>query len=66
MRNIVITPEDSPEIKAKKRLKKIILFEIVHEDARVFLKDVIAKTLLRVEGEDVPFEWRSFDETTRE
>jgi hypothetical protein len=49
MKNIIIHLSDSPEIKAKKRIKKIILFEVVHEDARVFLKDTIVKTLLRIE-----------------
>lgn len=61
MQNIIIHKDDSPDVKAKKRLKKIILFEIVHEDARVFLKDIILDIFLKMEWTDVPFERRSFD-----
>jgi hypothetical protein len=49
MPHIIIDPSDTPDEKAIKRIKKIILFEIVHEDARVFLKDTIVHTLLRME-----------------
>lgn len=66
MPNIIINKNDTPELKAKKRMKKIILFEIVHEDARVFLKDIIFDILLKMEWTDVPFEWRSFDPETKE
>lgn len=66
MESIIINKDDSADVKAKKRLKKIILFEIVHEDARVFLKDIILDIFLKIEWTDVPFEWRSFDPETNE
>ena len=66
MKNIIINKDDDPVVKEKKRLKKIILFEIVHEDARVFLKQTIIDTLLRIEWEDVPFELQSYNEQMKE
>lgn len=40
--SIKILKNDSKEVREMKKLKKIILFEIVHEDARPFLPEVIA------------------------
>lgn len=40
--SIKIQKEDPKETRELKKLKKIILFEVIHEDARPFLPDVIA------------------------
>src|SRR3989338_6064877 len=47
-----------------KKLKKIILFEIVHEDARPFLREVIRKYVQVKEGGAVPFEVPRIDPKT--
>ena len=47
---IKISKHDSEIEKEIKKLKKIILFEIVHEDARPFMKDVICEYIQQVEG----------------
>ncbi len=56
LEKIKILKSDTEEEREMKKLKKIILFEIVHEDARVFLKDVIGEYIQQVEGKSVPFE----------
>jgi hypothetical protein len=48
--SIKIQKEDPKETRELKKLKKIILFEVIHEDARPFLPDVIAWALLESEG----------------
>lgn len=53
---IRILPADTVEQREIKKLKKIILFEIVHEDARVFTRDSIVEALQVREGGSVPFE----------
>jgi hypothetical protein len=48
--SIRIEKTDSKEEKELKKLKKIILFEVIHEDARPFLPEVIVGALLESEG----------------
>ncbi len=47
--SIKIQKTDSKEQKEIKKLKKIILFEIIHEDARPFLPQVLTGALLESE-----------------
>jgi hypothetical protein len=54
--NIKILSTDIEEQKELKKLKKIIVFEVVHEDARVFMRDSIIEALQVKEGWPVPFE----------
>lgn len=62
--HIKIRKGDTKEQREIKKLKKIILFEIVHEDARPFLKDVICEYLQVKEGGAVPFEVPRIDPDT--
>lgn len=62
--HIKIRKSDTEEQKELKKLKKIILFEIVHEDARPFLKDVIGSYIQLKEGSPVPFEVPHIDTQT--
>lgn len=62
--SIKILPTDSEQEKEFKKIKKIILFEILHEDARPFLPDVILNCLLCKEGGETPFEVPVIDEKT--
>ena len=64
LNHIKITPSDTEEEKELKKLKKIILFEIVHEDARPFLKEVICKYIQLKEGNPVSFEVPRIDPKT--
>ncbi len=61
---IKIRSTDTESEREMKKLKKIILFEIVHEDARPFLKEVIAKQVQEKEGKPVPFEVPRIDPET--
>jgi hypothetical protein len=61
---IKILASDSEEEREVKKLKKIILFEIVHEDARPFLRDVICDYIQQMEGGSVPFEVPRIDTET--
>ena len=62
--HIKIRTTDTEEQREMKKLKKIILFEIVHEDARPFLKDVITQYIQVKEGTPVPFEVPRIDPKT--
>ncbi len=64
LRKIKIQKTDTEEEREIKKLKKIILFEIVHEDARPFLKEVICKYIQVKEGGPVPFEVPHIDPKT--
>ena len=63
--SIKIQKTDSKEQKEIKKLKKIILFEIIHEDARPFLPQVLTGALLESEGykledEEITYvEWKA-------
>ncbi len=61
---IKIRTTDTEEQKEMKKLKKIILFEIVHEDARPFLKEIICRFIQVKEGAGVPFEVPRIDTKT--
>lgn len=61
---IKIRKGDPEEVREIKKLKKIILFEIVHEDARPFLRDVICRAIQTKEGAAVPFEVPRIDKKT--
>jgi hypothetical protein len=61
---IKILPTDPEEVRELKKLKKIILFEIVHEDARPFLRDVVCAYIQQREGSSVPFEVPHIDPET--
>jgi hypothetical protein len=54
--SIKIRSTDSEPERELKKLKKMILFEIVHEDARPFLSSVIGEYIQQKEGGAVPFE----------
>ncbi|MFA7284635.1 MAG: hypothetical protein WC004_02330 [Candidatus Absconditabacterales bacterium] len=64
LEKIKIKKTDNEEQREIKKLKKIILFEIVHEDARPFLKDVICDYIQLMEGGPVPFEVPAVDDKT--
>jgi hypothetical protein len=64
LEKLKVRETDSEEERELKKLKKIILFEICHEDARPFLPDVIGKYLQQVEGTAVPFEGPHIDRDT--
>ena len=53
---IRINRTDSDAVKNHKRLIKVLLFEILHEDALAPLKEVIEKAVLREAGVMTPFE----------
>jgi hypothetical protein len=59
-----IRESDSEEQREMKKLKKIILFEVCHEDARPFLPDVLCQYIQQVEGQSVPFEGPHIDPET--
>lgn len=61
---IRVRKEDSERERELKKLKKIILFEIVHEDARPFLRDVVCRHVQQQEGGAVPFEVPHVDAET--
>lgn len=56
LQSIKIKNTDSKEEKEIKKLKKIILFEIIHEDARPCLPEVVCEYLQQIEWNSVPFE----------
>lgn len=56
LQSIKVSKSDTKEQKEIKKLKKIILFEIIHEDARPCLPEIIWEYLQQVEGNAVPFE----------
>lgn len=62
--NIKISEHDSEIEKELKKIKKIILFEVCHEDAKPLLPDVVLSALLRKEGGETRFEMPVIDEKT--
>ena len=62
--HIKLRTSDTEEQREIKKLKKIILFEIVHEDARPFLREVICDHIQQMEGGSVPFEVPRIDPAT--
>ncbi|MFZ1301840.1 MAG: hypothetical protein WAQ27_04695 [Candidatus Microsaccharimonas sp.] len=61
---IKVQPTDTEEEKELKKLKKIILFEVVHEDARPFTKEIISQYVQLKEGQPVSFEVPRIDPKT--
>lgn len=61
---IKIMETDTKEQKEIKKLQKMILFEILHEDARSSLKDIIIEYIQVKEGWSVPFELPRVDQKT--
>lgn len=61
---IKISEQDNEKTKEIKKIKKIILFEIFHEDAKPFLPNVVLTALLRKEGGETKFEMPIIDEKT--
>ena len=53
---ISINPKDSREVKNRKRLMKILFFEVLHEDALAALPSIIEEAILRKAGVLTPFE----------
>ncbi len=64
MPSIKISPQDSEKTREIKKLKKIILFEIFHEDAKPFLPEIVIEALERKEGGETRFELPVIDEKT--
>ncbi len=62
--SIMVSPKDDEATAAIKNLKKVILFEVTHEDAEPFLPDVIGESLQRVEGFESLFEVPAIDPET--
>lgn len=52
--NIAIQKIDTEEQRELKKLKKIILFEVAHEDARPLLPNIVSEALLEDEGYEFP------------
>lgn len=52
--NIAIQKMDTEEQRELKKLKKIILFEVAHEDARPLLPSIVSEALLEDEGYEFP------------
>jgi hypothetical protein len=52
--SIAIQKTDTEEQKEMKKLKKILLFEVAHEDARPLLPNIISEALLEDEGYEFP------------
>jgi hypothetical protein len=61
---LLIKKSDVTEHKEMKNLKKVIAFEIVHEDARPFMPEIICKYIQQKEGNLVPFEVPRIDPVT--
>jgi hypothetical protein len=52
--SIAVRKTDAEQEKELKKLKKILLFEVSHEDARPLLPAVVSETLLEEEGYEFP------------
>jgi hypothetical protein len=59
---IAIRKTDSEELKEMKKLKKILLFEVSHEDARPLLPNIVIEALLEDEGYEFPDNVVRYDE----
>ncbi|AZP10706.1 hypothetical protein [Undibacterium parvum] len=52
--SIAVKKTDTEEQKELKKLKKILLFEVAHEDARPLLPNIVSEALLEDEGYEFP------------
>lgn len=59
---IAVRKTDTEEEKEIKKLKKILLFEVSHEDARPLLPNIVNETLLEDEGYEFPDNVVRYDE----
>ena len=64
--SIAILKTDTEHQKEMKKLKKILLFEVSHEDARPLLPNVVNETLLEDEGYEFPDNIVRYDEGARQ
>ena len=62
--SIKISEHDSEKEKEIKKIKKIILFEVCHEDAKPLVAETVLDALLRKEGGETQFELPVIDEKT--
>ena len=62
---IKISEHDNEKTKEIKKIKKIILFEIIHEEAKPFLPEIILESVLKKEGGETKFELPIIDEKTK-
>lgn len=62
--SIKISAQDSEEDKELKKIKKIILFEVSHEDAKPLMPELVLSALVRKEGGETKFELPIIDEKT--
>jgi hypothetical protein len=60
--SIAILKTDSEQQKEMKKLKKILLFEVCHEDARPLLPNIVYEALLEDEGYEFPDNVVRYDE----
>jgi hypothetical protein len=63
--SIKISKDDNEITKELKKIKKIILFEICHEDARPLFPEVVLSCLIKKEGGETKFELPIIDEKTQ-
>ncbi|MCH8619511.1 hypothetical protein [Undibacterium sp. TS12] len=63
---IAIQKTDTEEQKEMKKLKKILLFEVGHEDARPLLPEIISEALLEDEGYEFPDIVVRYDESGKQ
>lgn len=61
---IKISAQDTEEEKEIKKIKKIILFEVCHEDAKPLMPELVLSALVRKEGGETQFELPIIDEKT--
>lgn len=61
---IKMSAYDDEKTKELKKIKKIILFEIIHEEAKPFLPQIILQSLIKKEGGETKFEMPIIDEKT--
>lgn len=64
LNDIKLSENDNEKTKELKKIKKIILFEICHEDAKPFLPEIILNALIRKEGGETKFELPFIDKKT--
>lgn len=62
---IKISPEESEEVRELKKLKKVLIFEICHEDARPLTRETIAEAIQTEEGKDIHREKIVYDPDTQ-
>jgi hypothetical protein len=60
--SIAIQKTDTEEQRELKKLKKILLFEVAHEDARPLLPNIVSEALLEDEGYEFPDNVVRYDE----